>query len=56
VACPAGKTAELMAALSTNDVNSIRMIMQRLVSGYTPSEEIVDWFYMEQETELQRGT
>ncbi|MDR9836127.1 polysaccharide biosynthesis protein [Herbaspirillum huttiense] len=50
------KLRELMAALSTNDVNSIRMIMQRLVSGYTPSEEIVDWVYMEQETELQRGT
>ena len=47
---------ELMAALSANDVNAIRTIMQRLVSGYTPSEEIVDWVYMEQETELQRGT
>ncbi|EOA04519.1 polysaccharide biosynthesis protein [Herbaspirillum sp. BH-1] len=47
---------ELMAALSANDVNAIRTIMQRLVSGYTPSDEIVDWVYMEQETELQRGT
>lgn len=43
--------AELSAlerALSHNDVAMIRSIMQKLVSGYIPSDNIVDWVYLEQ--------
>jgi FlaA1/EpsC-like NDP-sugar epimerase len=39
----------LQIALSVNDVSSIRLMMANLVQGYTPSAEIVDWVYMEQE-------
>jgi FlaA1/EpsC-like NDP-sugar epimerase len=43
--------AELSAlegALSQNNVAMIRSIMQKLVSGYIPSDIIVDWVYLEQ--------
>lgn len=43
----------LEIALSANDVGVIRMMMQSLVSGYVPSDEIVDWVYLEQETEAR---
>lgn len=36
-------------ALNVNDVCSIRLMMQQLVTGYTPSDDIVDWIYLEQE-------
>ncbi|RAM61669.1 capsular biosynthesis protein [Herbaspirillum rubrisubalbicans] len=49
------KLRSLDLALAANDVNLIRTIMKHLVTGYTPSDEIVDWVYLEQETELQRG-
>jgi hypothetical protein len=38
-------------ALNVNDVSLIRAMMQQLVAGYTPSDAIVDWVYMEQEAE-----
>jgi len=41
----------LERALGANDVGTIRQLMQQLVSGYTPSDEIVDWVYLEQEAE-----
>jgi len=41
----------LEQALGANDVGTIRQLMQQLVSGYTPSDEIVDWVYLEQEAE-----
>ena len=37
--------------LNINDVAVIRLMMQQLVPGYTPDDEIVDWVYMEQEAE-----
>jgi hypothetical protein len=40
-------------ALNVNDVGVIRLMMQQLVAGYTPSDDIVDWVYMEQEAEAQ---
>lgn len=43
----------LEVALNSNDIGVIRLIMRRLVSGYAPSNEIVDWVYLEQETEAQ---
>ncbi len=48
-----GKLDALAIALSVNDVGVIRLMMEKLVSGYCPSEEIVDWVYMEQEAEAQ---
>jgi len=35
-------------ALNINDVGAVRLIMERLVPGYTPSAEIVDWVYAEE--------
>ena len=45
------KLRSLEMALNINDVAVIRLMMQQLVSGYTPDDEIVDWVYMEQEAE-----
>jgi FlaA1/EpsC-like NDP-sugar epimerase len=47
------KLASLEVALNVNDVSLIRAMMQQLVSGYTPSDAIVDWVYMEQEAEAR---
>jgi FlaA1/EpsC-like NDP-sugar epimerase len=44
-----GKLNALEMALNINDVGVIRLMMKELVSGYTPSDEIVDWVYLEQE-------
>jgi FlaA1/EpsC-like NDP-sugar epimerase len=40
----------LEMALNINNVSSIRLIMERLVPGYIPSAEIVDWVYAEERT------
>lgn len=47
------KLTALEMALNVNDVGVIRLMMQQLVAGYTPSDEIVDWVYLEQEAEAQ---
>ena len=39
----------LNLALSVNDVHLIRYFLQKLVTGYQPSDEVVDWVYLEQE-------
>lgn len=41
----------LKLALNVNDVGLIRLIMTKLVTGYTPSDDIVDWVYLEHEAE-----
>jgi FlaA1/EpsC-like NDP-sugar epimerase len=43
----------LVMALNMNDVGVIRLMMEKLVSGYIPSDEIVDWVYLEQEAEAR---
>ena len=43
----------LEMALNVNDVGVIRLMMQQLVTGYHPSDEIVDWVYLEQESEAK---
>ena len=48
-----GKLDALEVALNVNDVGVIRLMMQKLVTGYTPSDEIVDWVYLEQEAEAK---
>ncbi len=46
------KLRALELALNANDVRMIRIMIEQLVSGYTPNERIVDWIYLEQEAEL----
>ena len=43
----------LELVLNVNDVGVIRLMMQQLVAGYTPGDEIVDWVYLEQEAEAR---
>ncbi len=47
------KLSSLEMALNVNDVGVIRLMMQQLVAGYIPSDDIVDWVYLEQEAEAQ---
>ena len=47
------KLNALEMALNVNDVSVIRLMMLKLVTGYTPSDGIVDWVYLEQEAEAQ---
>lgn len=49
------KLNALKTALDINDVGVIRQILQQLVSGYAPNEEIVDWVHMAQEAEASIG-
>ena len=44
-----GQLHSLNLALSVNDVPLIRSFLQKLVSGYQPRDEVVDWVYLEQE-------
>ncbi|MFM2074253.1 MAG: hypothetical protein RJB34_558 [Pseudomonadota bacterium] len=43
----------LEMALNVNDVGVIRLMMRQLVAGYSPSDDIVDWVYLEQEARAQ---
>lgn len=45
------KLSALESALATNDIGVIRLMMQQLVAGYTPSDGIVDWVYLERGAE-----
>lgn len=45
------KLNALEIALNANDVGIIRLLMQQLVEGYAPSDDIVDWVYLEQEVQ-----
>ena len=47
------KLMALGMALAVNDVGVIRLMMQQLVSGYTPCGEIVDWVHLEQTADAQ---
>lgn len=49
-----GHLRSLETALKLNDVGVIRLMMDKLVAGYTPSDEIVDWVYLEQESEAEQ--
>lgn len=42
------KLNNLEIALNANDVGVIRFIMQQLVTGYIPSDVILDWVYLEE--------
>jgi len=38
----------LNMAVGNNDVEMVRLLMQKLVKGYKPDEKVVDWVYSEQ--------
>jgi FlaA1/EpsC-like NDP-sugar epimerase len=42
------KLNALEMALSVNDVRTIRVMLQELVTNYNPNDEIVDWVYLAQ--------
>ncbi len=44
-----GQLHSLSLALSVNDVPFIRSFLQKLVTEYQPSNEVVDWVHLEQE-------
>ena len=44
-----GQLNSLNLALSVNDVPVIRSFLQQLVTGYQPTDEVVDWVHLEQE-------
>ncbi|NTJ65041.1 polysaccharide biosynthesis protein [Agrobacterium rhizogenes] len=46
------RLAALEAALNENDIPLARALLQKLVSGYAPSSEVVDLVYRERETDL----
>lgn len=46
------KLAALGGALSINDVGATRVLLEQLVSGYQPMDDIVDWIHLEQKTEV----
>ncbi|SCB38376.1 polysaccharide biosynthesis protein [Rhizobium hainanense] len=46
------RLAALEAALDENDIPLARALLQKLVSGYAPSSEVVDLVYRERETDL----
>jgi FlaA1/EpsC-like NDP-sugar epimerase len=45
------KLQSLEIALHRNDIDVIRPMLQRIVAGYNPSGEIVDWVYLESEAQ-----
>jgi FlaA1/EpsC-like NDP-sugar epimerase len=47
------KLNSLEISLNINDVGLIRLMIEQLVPGYIPNDEIVDWVYLEQEAEAQ---
>ena len=48
-----GELRSLEMLLNVNEVGAVRLMMKKLVAGYTPSDEIVDWVYLEQQAEAQ---
>jgi FlaA1/EpsC-like NDP-sugar epimerase len=46
------RLAALEAALGENDIPLARALLQKLVSGYAPSSEVVDLVYREREMDL----
>ena len=44
-----GRLRSLEIALAVNDIDVIRSMMRELVPDYTPSDDIVDWVFLERE-------
>jgi FlaA1/EpsC-like NDP-sugar epimerase len=45
------KLSALEIAINVNDASLIRIMIERIVSGYIPNNKIVDWVHLEQEAE-----
>ena len=45
----------LQLAVTVNDVPVIKHMLQLLVPGYQPTDDVVDWVYLEQENEAVAG-
>ncbi len=45
-----GELKTLESLLQINDLETIRLMMKKLVSDYAPSEELVDWVYLQQQS------
>jgi hypothetical protein len=41
-----GALLELNAALQANDVPALREFLAKIVHGYVPSNDVVDWVYL----------
>ena len=48
-----GKLEALEMALNVNDLGAIRLMLQELVTGFAPSDVILDWVYLAKESEAQ---
>lgn len=48
-----GMINALEMALNVNDVGVIRLMLEKLVAGYSPNDRIVDWIHLEEEAESQ---
>ena len=42
-------------ALKINDVSVVRKMMQELIAGYVPSDDIVDWVHLELAHEAEKS-
>jgi FlaA1/EpsC-like NDP-sugar epimerase len=49
------KLNDLSEAMSSNDIVSIRIILQQTVDGYEPSSDVVDWVHMAQSVKSGSG-
>jgi FlaA1/EpsC-like NDP-sugar epimerase len=38
----------LLMAINLNDIGVVRKILEKVVNGYQPNEEVVDWIFLEQ--------
>jgi FlaA1/EpsC-like NDP-sugar epimerase len=47
------KLKSLEAALNVNDIGIVRLVLQQLVTGYFPSDAIMDWVYLEHEADFR---
>ncbi len=46
------KLLALEIAINLNDMPVVRLLLQQLLPGYTPTQDIVDWVHMELEQEV----
>jgi hypothetical protein len=41
------KLKAIEIALRKSDISAIRLILRQMVAGFVPSDEILDWVYLE---------
>ena len=50
------KLKSIELAINVNDIGVIRMMMQQLVAGYIPTDAIIDWVYLEQNSDIGQSS